>query len=265
MINVIVFSKDRACQLDLFLRSYQQMIGSPQPTCLVRATSEPSQQGYELLRSRFPGAKYIPQLDFKADILSNVDPSKPLTVFFCDDAIINRPFRFDSAECDFFLTHATILCYSLRLSPAVRRGYTNGGLPIAVPALDDHLCYAWRGCDNDWGYPMSIDSHVFRTADILPLLRAMPFSSPTSLESALSQNPLPMPLMMVVGQQVAYGIPQNTTQTEWDGNRTVPRGLALGELNTAYLGDREIDLDPLINHDGDQCFRDVVYDLKIRA
>ena len=265
MINVIVFSKDRACQLDLFLRSYHLMIGNPQPTCLIRSTTERYQQGYDLLRSRFPSARYIPGVDLKTDILSTVDPSKPLTVFFCDDCIINRPFRFDSLECDYFLSHAKILCYSLRLFPNVRRAYTDGGRPLASPRLDDHLCYEWRGCDNDWGYPMSVDSHVFRTADILPQLRAIPYSSPTSLESQLTHNPLPMSLMMVVAEQIAYNIPQNTTQTEWDGNREVPRGLPLVELNTAYLDGWEINLDPLINYEGDQCFRDVVYALRLKT
>ena len=51
----------------------------------------------------------------------------------------------------------------------------------------------WMGMEGDWGYPMSLDGHIFRTAEIAPLLEHLDYRNPNVLEAALARRPLTLP------------------------------------------------------------------------
>jgi hypothetical protein len=80
---------------------------------------------------------------------------------------------------------------SLKLGAHLSRCYTfatEQPLPrFHEGVLDDPdlLCWKWREGALDWGYPLSVDGHLFSTAEMRILARTVRFSAPNSFEAAL--------------------------------------------------------------------------------
>ena len=97
MINVLIFSKNRAMQLDLLLRSIDQyfFIVPRDVHVLVKATTEDYDEGYGILRKRYRDVvihRQWPDTPFKDQVMDIVDSfNYDYTVCFLDDdVVINR-------------------------------------------------------------------------------------------------------------------------------------------------------------------------------
>jgi hypothetical protein len=64
-------------------------------------------------------------------------------------------------------------CYPTSQAQAVPSGQVISGI------------FAWdsRGAQGDWGYPLSVDGHVFRSHELLQILNAVDFKNPNTLEA----------------------------------------------------------------------------------
>ncbi len=77
MINCLIFSKDRAMQLDAALRSFFLHCLDPQSTqvhVLYNATSTRHARQYKLLTADYPQAIFHPQKNFRSDFFEILDP-----------------------------------------------------------------------------------------------------------------------------------------------------------------------------------------------
>lgn len=193
-VACLVFSKDRAMQLHAFLTSFFQKV-SPHLTVhiLFHTSSQDHEKSYRDLKEYFQDLPvYFHRQDnatsFKKDllaILSGLHESKIL--FFVDDIIvteetdINDLLQFDT---DLFVP-------SLRLGLNLTTSYTTQReqpLPTLHPNLvrdQDKIAWQWQDGILDWGYPLSLDGHLFRRQEMLAMLQLLPFSAPNSLEDAL--------------------------------------------------------------------------------
>ena len=52
-------------------------------------------------------------------------------------------------------------------------------------ATESWRMWRWREADGDFGYPLSLNGTIYRSADLLPLLD-FPFANPTQLEAGLA-------------------------------------------------------------------------------
>ena len=86
---------------------------------------------------------------------------------------------------------------------------------------------------------MSLDGHVFRTNEILPLIKSLDYRSPNTLEGALASRPLGHKRMVCLDDSVIVNNPCNKVQTD-NGNHcgNVPADF----LNRLYIAKREIAL-----------------------
>lgn len=246
-MNIVVFSRDRAMQLDLFLRSFARFAaqaGEQSVRVLYTWSNEEYRRGYDrLIAGTPPNVGWIRETRFKADLLAAVDPRRPFTVFFADDNVFTRPFTFAGETTDLLDRCADVLCTSLRLHKHLTYCYTRQ-LALTPPEFGPDNTYAWRGQNGDYGYPMSVDGHVFRTADILPRLAGLDFFNPNTLEAALARAPLDRPKMACREDAALVNLPVNRVQTSIDN---LHGGIGADWLNARFLEGKRLDLEPLVD------------------
>ena len=126
MINIIIFSKDRACQLDYLVRSIKEyFIGYENYTfnVLYKTSSETFEKGYKVLKESCPeNFRFIKECEFKSDLIPLINPFRPYTMFFVDDNVMKGSFdpQFLRGLVDF----PQAACLSLRMNPGITYCYT---------------------------------------------------------------------------------------------------------------------------------------------
>lgn len=241
-MNVIIFSKDRAAQLDLFLRSMPCRL--QYPITIFTYSDEKFKDGY-LALSQWRGDIYE-QGNFKNNLLWAVEDMEKYTVFFTDDDIFINPLPELTTLPD------DVACLSLRLNPQMNYCYTLNRFQNAPKMVQNGNVYKWdwQGADADYGYPMSLDGHIFRTADILPLLKKLDYTNPNELEGQLARHPINRPKMMCFDKSVIMNNPINRVQD------TVPNrhGTISAEwLNEQFLQGKRIKLEPFLGYEPNAC------------
>lgn len=212
MLNTIIFSRDRACQLDALLRS---MPAHLHPTVLYMTSNARFEEGYEVLM-RERSAVFVREVAFRQDLAWLVDSASRYTMFLCDDDVFVRDMPpFGGLEPD-------EVCFSLRLAPGLTYCFPKQQRQDE-PKMKD-LRYEWLTADGDYGYPMSLDGHVFRTSDIMAKIKTLEFECPNTFEAALAREALSerispfkkhRPMIRCVERPVVVNIPLNQVQRRW--------------------------------------------------
>jgi hypothetical protein len=251
MINIVVFSKDRGCQLDLFLCSIKKFfigIHINSIHVLYTYSNESFGAGYVKAISYHPDIHYVFENKgkFKEDLLKNVPLKNALTMFFVDDMIFKEEFKLSCHEAYRVITDQSVACLSLRLYPGINYCYTMN-VPMTVPEfLNKELVWEWRkACPGDWSYPMSLDGHLFRTEDILSKLVYIDYRNPNTLEGNLANSPICMPYMTCFSKSKIVNIPANKVQNV-NGNRHGQ--ISAQYLNEQFLIGKRISLTKLLNN-----------------
>lgn len=251
-MNIIIFSKDRAAQLDLFIRSmkeYFKECNNHKINILYTYSNEKFKQGYNELIEIYPEINFIKETNFKNDTLNQINPEVKYTVFFVDDIIWKEPFSTTDKEFKIFENNSDILCLSLRINPNLNYCYP-ASQKMVLPKTYNNGIWYWRGETGDYGYPMSLDGHIFRTKEIIPLLQKLPYKNPNSLESMLASFPLTLPKMICYEKSKIINNPANKVQT----NNPNKHGSIRSEfLNQKFISGYMIDLEPYRNLNNTQC------------
>jgi hypothetical protein len=190
----IVFSKDRPLQLFALLSSYAELVASPPPLhVLYRASAPAYAEAYdEVLRaSPAPLGQVVAEARFRDDLLGLLDAVESSRIFFLvDDIVFVRPV--DLAPL--LALDPGRFVPSLRMGAHLSHSYTYDR-PQPLPAFvarvlgdPDLLCWRWREGTLDWGYPLSVDGHLFSTGEIRVLAHACAFAAPNSFEAALQEH-----------------------------------------------------------------------------
>jgi hypothetical protein len=80
--------------------------------------------------------------------------------------------------------------FSLRMGEHLDYSYVvNSGqpLPRGLAVEDGYLRWKWQEGKLDWGYPLSVDGHIFSSAEVLLWVKFFEFSSPSSFENAIQK------------------------------------------------------------------------------
>jgi|WetSurMetagenome_2_1015567.scaffolds.fasta_scaffold01696_5 hypothetical protein len=214
-INTIIFSKDRAMQLDALLRSIHKF--APQieyPLVIWRSTGEDFDRAYRVLRIEH-GIQIRTQReqDFAADVKKAICCSLPLLQFLVDDDVFYR-----KVPCVKVYPGCTF-------APRLGVNCTH--------------CYAVDAkCNLDFCCEFSLDGHVYRLDDVREGITAAGFTNPNTLETAMSW----FHTALVIGQYSSLvGIPHNRV----GDNTNRHAGGDPAELNRRYLEGWRIDLDAM--------------------
>jgi len=244
MVNIIIFSKNRANQLELFLRSmkfYFKEFSESTINVLYTYSDDNFKAGYDKLFTihKDSNIKYIKETDvFKHHVLLLLNPEILYTVFFVDDIVFKNPFSLESKQFKLFSMNNDILTLSLRLHPNLTYCYA-AGFRISPPSFDSNLLFKWYGQQGDYGYPMSLDGHFFRTNDILPIIKVISFNNPNSFESILSNYPLNRSKMICFEESIIINNPINKVQ---NFNNNFHGNISAEFLNDKFLDNYIIDL-----------------------
>jgi len=194
MVQIIIFSKDRAFQLDALLRSIKELYHVLYTINVLYTYSNSFYKcGYSLCQMHHRDINWVLQENFKTDTedLINVHHSKYVS-FFTDDDLIKRDVYYDETfkQLD---GNANILTLSLRLGLHCHRNYVNNNETPPPKSI----IWNWKNYPplSDWGYPMSIQGNVFRAVDLKGYTSKLNYNTPNTLEGSMYHKPLSQPLM----------------------------------------------------------------------
>ena len=181
-IDCIVFSRDRAMQLDALLRSLRHYVGSlyGRVSVLYRATSPAFAAAYAELMRAHPDVLWKEESVFAEGLRALVTGARR-TVFHTDDDVFFRVPEPPDVRTE-------EVCYSLRLGLNIDYSYP---LDLAERLTDHRLegariSWDWRSqARGSFSYPLAVNGHIFRTADVAIWLDSLDFRNPNELEAAL--------------------------------------------------------------------------------
>ncbi len=223
----IIFSKDRAMQLDATLRSFALHCTDPSVAdlkVLYAASSPLHEQQYLELESEYAHVDFVREKSFKEDLLALLQPTR-WVLFLCDDDFFVRDFDLMTALQSLeSAPHA--LGFSLRLGKNTTYEYMSDQmqtLPNFEHFGDDVLSYPWTEAELDFGYPLELGSSVYRVYDLFILLNLINFQHPNTLEALLDANKnyfrLERNLLLCYTHSAAFSYPINVVQDVIDNRR----------------------------------------------
>jgi hypothetical protein len=247
-LHVLIFSKNRACQLDSLLRSIRDHFRVPCATITVlyRATTAAFEAGYEALikRRTLEDIAWRAEICFSddvRDIVGSLDDGS-LIMFFVDDTVLFRPCNLDAVLEAFSDRH---LFVSLRTSKAYRADdppdfITDG------PFLEWKWNYSRRKWVT-WNYPFSVDGNIFHVNHLKKVIDKISFQAPNSFEGRMHTYRHAWWIKRIKRalapmDAVVFNNPLNRVQAEgetWHENVTPE------SLNDAYCNGYHLDNGPL--------------------
>ena len=243
-VNCIVFSKDRAMQLDACLRSIHKFAPYGGPiTVIFRASTVEFSEGYRLLSTRTDARWVRESGDLRRDVLESIDPAVDLTVFHTDDDVFFRssvlPFEFDGDR---------IAAFSLRLGINTTYCFPFARAQSLPHFATSHqfIAWDWTGAFDDFAYPLSLNGHVLDTTITRRLLAKIHFTNPNEFEVELHKRRyLVPPVLAASSESSVVSLPLNVvTSTHRNRADNTTEYSALG-LNARFLTGEYIDLDTM--------------------
>lgn len=182
-VDFIVFSKNRAMQLRALLESFFhfvdiQVINS---VSVIHHFDPNYREGYQQLYDEFAQVNFIHENDFKEQTLSVLRSSSEFVCFLVDDIIFFREVKGE------IIPKQSEVCFTLRLGENCKYSHPANAWynPPKFSVEDGFISWEWNSAEYDFGYPFSLDGHVFRKDDILTICEDSYFRSPNSLENVL--------------------------------------------------------------------------------
>lgn len=163
MIDILVFSKNRAAQLQLLISSIERNFRGQFRVHILYKNDTQHQPSYDILFREYKQVNWIKQGDFHIDVFNFIH-EHPLFMFLTDDCVIFREIYLD--ECAKKLTDE-VWCISLRLglNTTTQCYWTNEQQPQLIYEEDgDFIRWYWRRYNwagTNWGYFSSLDGVIF--------------------------------------------------------------------------------------------------------
>jgi hypothetical protein len=251
-LTALIFSKDRAMQLDALLSSLQLHCRDPQFLqfrVLYTCTTDRHCAQYRELASSYRQVSFIAETDFKSQVLEVLNHSAKI-LFLVDDSLFVRDFsaqqlselldRFgEAAGVSLRLGRNTTYCYPLERFQA---------LPLFKNLGNGFLGFAWPLAEGDFGYPLELSSSCYRTQEVLRVLGACSFKSPNELEGAMAANArnslVPEKVFLLCPEQsVAFSCPVNIVQTSCPNRHESSQGYTAEFLADLFGQGRRVAVD----------------------
>jgi hypothetical protein len=188
-MGTIIFSMDRAIQLDALLRSFfMNKIGDCKVTVIYKASNKEHKNAYfEVIESFQESVKFIEEgeMPFKILVIDTIEDLNTDKIFFLVDDIIfthevdfNKLIDIDTSKYIFSLRMGEHLNYSYVVNKIQE-------LPKLIKNNEDYIYWDWNESQLDWAYPLSVDGHIFNRNEIKALIKFCDFKAPNTLEGAL--------------------------------------------------------------------------------
>ena len=247
LLNVIIFSKDRAMQLDLLLQSIllNFNVQDYKLNILYKASNDEYNRGYNMIRDLYPQFTYKKEENFKEDLLSLFNDSE-YTTFLTDDDIIYQKFELNKDELNNIFTITSCICFSLRLGLNTNICYTQQKLN-KLEKYDKHEFFhdinliesiiSWKvnNSTNDYAYPMSVDGHIFKTEIIKNFCEILDYTNPNLFEAMLSNFAKSEMIVSSYENSKLVNSPINRVQQVFQNLSGIKYSYTSEDLNEMYL------------------------------
>jgi hypothetical protein len=276
MISAIIFSKDRASQLNLLLDSIRKNCSHLFDITIIYSVSgDEFQEGYDLLQRQSKNIRWIkqqtPPSDFKKITLEAINQSDKYVCFFTDDDIVYRRIDTSINSVDALFEHFNdkkdlLLCLSLRLgsNTIVQSQYRQTTCPFPDTKIivnnGEYVVWDWTKIptNTNFGYPFSVDGHIYKTKRVLEMI-TYDFDTPNNFEQSDSFNRQTAPPFMArLDKSVVVNDPINIVGSSKNKAGEV-YGIELRELNRLFLSGRFIDLDAMDFSNVKGCHQEIQY------
>lgn len=252
-LEVLVFSKDRACQLDALLRSTQQFLKiDHRINVLFKASEEVYFSAYQKLMNEHPSINWIEEENFREDLLNGLSPAfneNRFVMFLVDDIVFTRTYT-GGENLKQFTQNEDILTISLRLGSEVSFCHPRNAETKPFDFKSGNRWEWMKANSGYWNYPMSVDGNIFKARDILPYIDSLSFTNPNNFEATMSSKPIQKPYMMAEKDPFLVNLALNIVQTSYNN----PCGdIEVEYLNTEYLNGERIDYEKIIQHSYVSC------------
>lgn len=242
----VIFSKDRAMQLDGFLASYFENVENYSPVKVLFYTSnEAHQKSYQDLKKIYSNlpVEFIAESNFRNNLIDVLEKSpQDRVVFYVDDMLFSQKINYnclkdiDPLQDIVSLSRGKDLNYSTVLAKKLE-------VPSFTKISENLYRFKWDEINefSDWTYPIGVSGYMFSRLEFIAMMKATHFKAPNSLEHNLQQF---LPYFTNRGgiclENVATPcIHTNLTQTE--GYNNVLGHFSLEELLDLWNENKRID------------------------
>jgi hypothetical protein len=210
-MDVIVFSKNRPPQLDALIQTVDKFAPFFRLHVIYTYDAEPFGEGYQIVIKKYPHVAFYKEMSFRQNVMRVFEKITGEHMgFLCDDDLFFGKWTMPTPLPD------DVLCFSIRLGKNTTHCLNfNKEQAYNGEISGDYLVWCWMEGLWDFGYPMSIDGHVFRVSDISKLLENIEFNNPIEFEDSLTKSLLASPIrserpkMMASLQSALVGVPDN--------------------------------------------------------
>lgn len=254
-LDLLILSKDRACQLDGLLRSIRAFLTVPHRIHILYTSSNVAfERGYDRVRRWHPGMHWVDdEGTFRQSYLQLLayiaaGPGRYLMPVM-DDMVFVRPFT--AHPLLQLLDHdKDVLAVSLRLGENITYCYTRN-CQTTPPDFSHGYRWAWKTASPGyWNYPMSVDANVYRTAEMATYIPPLRFGKAAMVEARMAESPLPRPHMVCEARPTVINLAVNRVQHTFKNRHgdVTPEA-----LNGAFLSGFAMDLRPFVGNTFDSC------------
>lgn len=250
--QLIIFSKNRACQLNLLLDSLKA--NAPllfdKIHVLYKTENDDYSNGYNKLIEKYNSINYLKETDFRKDLFKLIDDDIEATTLMVDDAVIFRTIfarKIDIIEpvVDDFIIFSLRLGKNCNYSHPANLHYELGEHEVTGEYMSFDYTKQQVG---DFRYPLSTDGHIYNTKLLKDLLIEIPFANPNTLEAYLQgfvlTNAIPKTIKCFIESKLV-SIPVNLVNDTFKNRYGLEFGMGEKELNDKFLNNKTINLNSM--------------------
>ena len=174
MLDIMIFSRNRSLQLYALLESIDAYFNSDdvKVSILYRYDSNHMDSLQEVI-SRFQDHNFISETSFENDVKTFLRDPGEYVAFLTDDIIFKD--NVDVNQITSILgSNPQLLTFSLRMGLHIHECWSvncDQPFPPGQVYAPNMFVWNWREGAYDWGYPFSVDGHVFRKSQFITLQR----------------------------------------------------------------------------------------------
>lgn len=257
MVDIILFSKDRALQLEVLLQSNVKHCGDLfDKVFVLYATSTPEfEEGYQKLSRAYPDLKLIKEKNFEADTWEIIRGMSDTICVLSDDCIFYRNVSDYTDQILEYIAKDEIFTYILGIGGDSRYSGTQRH-KFRMPEFKkdrNTLIWNWQEADKgEFECPFMLAANLYKKDDFISCLGEVKFQNPSTFENQLQRTWQYSPrriemkkLCACLDEQKLVHSLNNRVQDIFRNKFGEVYPFSTKDMNEAYLSGKVVDLEAL--------------------